>query len=359
MLERQGGADPGRQLAVSARPGGRSTEVEFATVLAGEVRIDAAEGRTSGPFRGRACDVPRGRRPVAGSGQVAVLWQSARGVLALCRGAALSRTEMHPMRGGGGLAEWSSLDDLVETAWRSFERAAALRSRVSPAIPILFFGDLDAYRGSPLRVLTVGLNPSLEEFPAGEPFLRFPLASDVVAQDRGRYLKTLAAYFRTNPYRNWFRHFEPLLNGMRASYYPGETSTTLHTDICSPIATNPTWSRLGEGDRAILEADGGPLWHVLLEALEPHLVVLSVARRHLDRIRFNAPGGWRVIHAFERTSGGAPRSRPYEVSARWHRVGGGRSLFVFCPAGRTPLTISNEQKRALGAQVVEVWRRER
>ena len=256
------------------------------------------------------------------------------------------------------MAEWSNLDGLVDRAWRSFERAA-LPSRVSPATPILFFGDLDAYRGSPLRVLTVGLNPSLEEFPDGEPFLRFPLAADVASADRDRYLEALAAYFRTNPYRNWFRHFEPLLNGMRTSYYPGEASTVLHTDICSPVATDPTWSRLGESDRAILEADGGPLWHALLDALEPHLVVLSVARRHLDRITFDALGGWRVIHAFERTDDGSPRSSPYEVSARWYRVGPGRALFVFCPAGRTPLTISNEQKRALGAHVAEVWERER
>ena len=256
------------------------------------------------------------------------------------------------------MAESSTLVGLVERAWRSFERAAVLPSRVSPAIPILFFGDLDGYRGSPLRVLTVGLNPSLKEFPAGEPFLRFPLATDIGAGDTSRYLDTLAAFFRTNPY-NWFRHFEPLLNAMRASYYPGEASTALHTDICSPVATDPTWSQLGESHRALLEADGGPLWHALLEALEPHLVVLSVARRHLDRISFDAPGDWRVIQAFERTGGGALRSRPYEVSARWHRVGGGRSLFVFCPAGRTPLTISNEQKRALAASVVEVWRCER
>ena len=75
------------------------------------------------------------------------------------------------------MVESSSLAGLAEEAWRSFERAAPLRSRVSPAIPILFFGDHHAYRGSPLRVLTVGLNPSLEEFPAGEPFLRFPLAA--------------------------------------------------------------------------------------------------------------------------------------------------------------------------------------
>ena len=55
---------------------------------------------------------------------------------------------------------------------RSFEVAASLESRVSPAIPILFFGDLDAYAKSQQRVLTVGLNPSRIEFPAGNPAAR-------------------------------------------------------------------------------------------------------------------------------------------------------------------------------------------
>ena len=65
----------------------------------------------------------------------------------------------------------------VSEAWRVLDRAAGLPSRVTvtPAAPILFFGDLAAYRASPLRVLTVGLNPSLHEFPDGNPFQRFPL----------------------------------------------------------------------------------------------------------------------------------------------------------------------------------------
>ena len=252
------------------------------------------------------------------------------------------------------MAEPSSLAWLVAQAWRSFERAVVLPARFSPAIPILFFGDLDAYRGSPLRVLTAGLNPSLKEFSAGEPFLRFPLAADVPEEDEDRYLKALAAYFSTNPYRNWFRHFEPLLNGMRASYYSGDASAALHTDICSPVATSPTWSRLSERTRALLESDGGPLWHALLDALRPHVAVLSVAKHHLNHIRFDALSDRRILHSFERTADGALRS--YEVSAHWHRVGGGRTLFVFCPAGRTPLTISNKQKRALGARIVKVWR---
>lgn len=114
-----------------------------------------------------------------------------------------------------------------------------MTSRVSPAVPILFFGDVDAYASSPLCILTVGLNPSSEEFPARRPFKRFPLAADVKAADRQRYVRALSAYFRTDPYGVWFRNFEPLLNGARSSYYPGRDSTALHTDIYSPVATTP------------------------------------------------------------------------------------------------------------------------
>ena len=84
-------------------------------------------------------------------------------------------------------------------AWRCYERAADLETRVSPAVPILFFGDADAYFESPLRVVTVGLNPSLIEFPADKPFRRFPLAEGITGQNRHDYLNALSAYFRTSP----------------------------------------------------------------------------------------------------------------------------------------------------------------
>lgn len=61
------------------------------------------------------------------------------------------------------------LSEPVALAWHAFDRAAGQPCRVTPAVVILIFGDLYAYRASPLRVVTVGLNPSLHEFPAGQP----------------------------------------------------------------------------------------------------------------------------------------------------------------------------------------------
>ena len=84
-----------------------------------------------------------------------------------------------------------------------------------------------------------------------------------------------------------------MLNGLGASFYEGKPSTALHTDICSPVATDPTWSDLDWDEQKALEKEGGPLWHGLLEVLLPHIVTLSVATRHLSRIQFKALSGWR------------------------------------------------------------------
>ena len=247
-----------------------------------------------------------------------------------------------------------ALLDAAAGAWRAFDRAAATAARVAPSAPILFFGDADAYGSSPQRVVTVGLNPSWREFPAGDPFCRFPLAADIAAQHRDRYLDAMSAYYRTRPYWTWFRHLDPLLDGMGAGYRPGRPSTALHTDICSPVATYPTWSRLDDGDRLLLQADGVPLWHGLMEALQPHIVVLAIASRHQSDIAFEpVDDGWDDLHVVDTKVDGDPREPPYRVQARRYAVGGTEALFVLCPAMRSPLPIGTAQKHELGAIVLE------
>lgn len=241
-----------------------------------------------------------------------------------------------------------SLDPaLLTQAKRAFNRAAKRPCCVVPAVPILFFGDLKAYRASPLRVLTVGLNPSLHEFPAVEPFRRFRLEEDSLDLEPSLYLDSMSAYFRTDPYRRWFSAFEPLLNGMGASYYEGSASTGIHTDICSPVATNPTWSRLDNADKDALAYDGVRLWHMLLKELRPQIVALSVAKVHLTRIEFTPMTNWEVIHVFKRTASGVFRSQPYEICARWYDVGGERSLFIFGRAANKPFGLLSHRQKCL------------
>jgi hypothetical protein len=59
-----------------------------------------------------------------------------------------------------------SLAQLSDRAFLALDEADELVPEVvvRPAIPILFFGDIQQYRRSPLRIVTVGLNPSLAEF---------------------------------------------------------------------------------------------------------------------------------------------------------------------------------------------------
>lgn len=250
-----------------------------------------------------------------------------------------------------------NLDQAVAMAWQAFERAGRLQCRVSPAVPILFFGDLDRYWSSPLRILTVGKNPSGREFEDG--YKRFPLARDVTARDTGRYLDALSSYFREDqePY-SWFESFEPLLNGAGSSYYGKQPSCALHTDICSPVATDPTWGGLDPDAQRALGADGGPLWHELVTALKPQVVVLSVAEEHLGRIQFKARTERSPIRRFDHKKDGSRRAKPYLVRAWWCDVGDQPTLFVFAPAAEKPLgTLAKPLRRDAGAMVAETWRR--
>ncbi len=248
-----------------------------------------------------------------------------------------------------------SVDDLVAQAMHAFDRAAERPCCVRPAVPILFFGDLDAWWTSPLRVLTVGLNPSLHEFPSTDPFCRFPLAAG--GREPSRYLKAMSAYFSTRPYRRWFSAFEHLLNGMDASYYAGRSSTVLHTDIRSPVATDPTWSGLDMTDRGALARDGLALWHLLLEELRPQIVALSVARTYLDDIGFDAMTDWKTIHCVTHKEDGDLRRYPYNVRARWYAVSGEPTLFVFGAAAQTPFgTLAADEKQRAGSAILAAWR---
>ena len=159
-------------------------------------------------------------------------------------------TRQSPYMASASKERAQPLSEAVARAWQAFDRAADRACRVTPAVPILFFGDLDAHLASPLRVVTVGLNPSRKEFPADEPFRRFPLAQG--NRNPSRYLHAMSDYFRTEPYSSWFNAFKPLLDGLGASYYPGSASTALHTDICSPVATDPTWNDLDKVSEAAL-----------------------------------------------------------------------------------------------------------
>jgi len=247
---------------------------------------------------------------------------------------------------------------LLEQAWAIYENAERehLPHLVRPSLPILYFGDEGRYQRSVLRAITVGLNPSKREFPPDEPFQRFPAARHVTSAlldgSPEAYRKALDDYFRILPYEGWFKpSFEELLRGLGASFFDGAGSAALHTDLCSPLATDPTWSQLGHGQQSALFRDGNDLWHALVEYLQPDVVLISVKVDHLAKILFPLVAEARPVYTVDTVD----RERPYTIELSRRRLASGKEpFFVFGQAAQLPFgLISGTAKRTAGALIRE------
>src|SRR4051812_7516335 len=73
----------------------------------------------------------------------------------------------------------NDIESLAQKAWEAYDACAA-DYVLKPSIPMLFFGNGSAYRKSAQRIITVGKNPSPEEFPEDDRFMRFPKGRESV-----------------------------------------------------------------------------------------------------------------------------------------------------------------------------------
>jgi hypothetical protein len=91
---------------------------------------------------------------------------------------------------------------------------------------------------------------------------------------------------------------------------------------------------------------GPPLWHKLIRALQPDVIVASVARQHLDRILFPRLGNWRAVHTVD-------RDRPFVTKAVDIEVlPGKKTLLVFGRCVNLPFgSVSHDAKLAIGAAI--------
>ena len=189
---------------------------------------------------------------------------------------------------------------------------------VKNAIPIPYFGDLPGYMRSQRRVVTAALNPSDSEFPrSGTP--RFDVRHGLSGPQGLE--EELSRYFTVRPYWEWFRHFEWVLTGLDASYgglksSHRDGSTALHLDLCSPIATSPTWSGLNSGQRQVLAPVGKRVFEMLVKALEPELVIASVGWSHLLHWspQFANGRNWKHVVRHEVTKDWHPFETPFARS---------------------------------------------
>lgn len=228
---------------------------------------------------------------------------------------------------------------------------------VKGSLPIPYFGDVAAYQASPLKVLTAALNPSHEEFPADNP--RFNIARGLMGADELEV--ELSNYFRFNPYRRWFRSFEPVLNGLGASY-GGKMAdeeyrhTAMHLDMCSPIATSPTWSRLSLDQRAFLTDTGRQTFERLVDALKPDVIIASLGWGHIEawHTDFHTGRDWEPIVTYTTSFSGARLRTPLRVQVNSLKSSMDRVyLFANGSAANTPFgRFHNDRKREVGSTLL-------
>lgn len=212
------------------------------------------------------------------------------------------------------------LEAPIRKAWQLLAKERRLDDSpvVRPSIPILWFGDLAAYLGSETKIITVGLNPSLHEFPPSDWRMRFPSIPDSARQgacETDLYIEALSNYFKTpgeiegtwTSY-DWFDDYDRVLRGMGASYRDQSRERSrgvaLHTDFCSPLATNPTWDKLDKKEyekrykraKKRLLKDGCALWQDLCDVLEPDLILTSMKKSYATRVaRLQNEDDWESI----------------------------------------------------------------
>lgn len=255
---------------------------------------------------------------------------------------------------------WTSIDndsfeqlaEDVTTHFRERVESSPFRDHiVRNSIPILFFGNREAYFNSETRIVTVGVNPSFSEFPLPPEKPRF--ATECLG-DTPAYLRTLDMYFEENPYETWFDGgYEKVLNYFDATYYsakkrPDRAHHALHTDLLSPIATNPIWSKLLSGPRIHFAENGNDFWHRLIDLLRPDIILASVSRPHFEHgIRFNRskPIAAKIL----RKRNGELREAPYVLEKYETDIANGhRSMVIWGRKQSMPFQdLGDEQKKLI------------
>jgi hypothetical protein len=247
---------------------------------------------------------------------------------------------------------------LVNDVFKSFNLVIESQEYITyPSIPVIYFGDYSQYQISYPKVITVGLNPPNNEFPSSSPFDRFLMANEIdtlnpfSGNDFSLYISSLNNYFKNSP-NNWFDSFDPILNGLNTSYYPNMVgNNALHTNFCSPFATDVTWSKLKSSTQFTLCREGRDFWHKLIEILEPDLIIFSIPKKYLERVSFKKTG-WKIFTSITRKKDGSLRSKPYAVEYTESKIGNKRGYFVFGKAAQLPFgTLSTDIKIRLGEEL--------
>ena len=171
----------------------------------------------------------------------------------------------------------NQLQVIIQNCLNDFSKVATNPCVVPSSIPVLWFGDMDKYMHSKVRVVTVGNNPSAREFSPN----RFPGASLTNIND---YYNALNNYFNYDPL-NWFKWNEQALNGLGVSFggkmidkrIAGSVDNiALHIDFHTPVATVDRWSQIPASQRNSLSSLFNKYYHQMLDYLAPDVIIIGI-----------------------------------------------------------------------------------
>jgi hypothetical protein len=258
-----------------------------------------------------------------------------------------------------------SIEAHIDRVWSYFNSIDKNMYRLKyPSIPIVYFGDYISYKKSPIKIVTLGLNPSNKEFPGNNKFSRFYETADLYQKEKLSqeelliYLRALNIYFGYNNYE-WYDFFEPLLNAIDASFYSGYLNTVLHTNLFSPYATIVPWSKYEKiTDPRItrdLTEEGIDFWHQIINLLEPNIIISSLGGKYRWRIFSEQYIKWPKFMVFDKTAKGYPRRKPYEIHWSIGSLDSGKKCLLICGENdMIPFMISKRQKRILGRKIYKL-----
>lgn len=215
------------------------------------------------------------------------------------------------------ISDKNKLFKILDDCWLHYQEHKDKNYIVEKCVPVLYFGNLEKHLSSDIKIVTAASNPSNLEFGnadrrnkvTGLSFRRFSGCEEIYdlprinSTEKEIYLNSLSNYFESKEAFDWFTCYEPLLNGLEASYSEKGFKVrknepyrrkkyeriAIHTDIYSPLPTKKPWSEfcreLPSHVVKDVKLNGLDLWIELIKLLAPNVILMSYSIPDFEDIK--------------------------------------------------------------------------
>ncbi|MCL1881186.1 MAG: hypothetical protein FWF76_03320 [Oscillospiraceae bacterium] len=189
-----------------------------------------------------------------------------------------------------------SLDNLIQEYWKDFVGKEKADYVIKPAFPIVWFGNIEKYFSSSIKIVTAGLNPG-KEFQEGSCFHSLDYneiyenyqTKDLDEKGIELLKSNLNDYFNEcqerYPNNHYFKPFDNILREFGSSYFEGLDNVAIHISTQSAIATDPFWNGLVKtlSKEELKTFVNIELSQKLIDLLKPNLIITSVEKKKVER----------------------------------------------------------------------------